>query len=151
MRSRAIPTAIRTCSTRTGTMMAIGSMPTMTDLTTTGTTMAALRSLPRNSLHFSPCFSGEFCFSSKYFKTCPFQPPSILPTSSIFKERAIYFLSSKDFVSQSTINNTFTVSVFLIANLIQGCFSPLLKKLATAIPSIISTNRLSILTPRECR
>jgi len=43
----------------------------------------------RNSLHFSPGFApGEFCFIS-----CPCQPPSILPTSSSFTEREIYFLS----------------------------------------------------------
>src|SRR3989338_9331382 len=43
-----------------------------------------------NFLHFSPGFlAGEFCFSSS-FTICPFQPPSILPTSSIFNDKAIY-------------------------------------------------------------
>lgn len=66
---------------------------------------------PRYSLHFSLGFtSGEFCFMS-----CPFQPPNIFPISSIFMERAIYFLLSRDFVSQSTIRSTFNVSNFLIA------------------------------------
>ena len=43
----------------------------------------------RNSLHFSPAFAGEFCFCN-----CPRHPPSILPISSIFTERAMYFLLS---------------------------------------------------------
>ena len=62
--SRAIPTAILTCSIRTATTMAVGSMPTTTDLTTGGMTTVGLRSLSRNSLHFSPYFLGEFCFVS---------------------------------------------------------------------------------------
>ncbi len=45
--SCAVPAAIRTCSTPTGTMMVVGSTPTMTDLTTTGTTMVVSRSLSR--------------------------------------------------------------------------------------------------------
>lgn len=50
------PTAIRTCSTRTGTMTVAGSTPTMTDLTITGTTMVGSRLLSRNFLNFSPQF-----------------------------------------------------------------------------------------------
>src|SRR3989344_5987619 len=42
----------------------------------------------RNSLYFSSARAGEFCFCS-----CPAQPPSILPMSSSWVERAIYFLS----------------------------------------------------------
>jgi len=64
----------------------------------------------RNLFHFSPYLLGEFCFCS-----WPYQPPSILPISSIFTDRAIYLLSSRDFVSQSIIKNTFNVSTFLIA------------------------------------
>jgi len=52
----------------------------------------------------------EFCFVS-----CPDQPPRFLPTSSNFNERAMYFLLSNDFVSQSNIKNTLSVSNFLIA------------------------------------
>jgi len=55
---------------------------------------------------------GEFCFES-----WPFQPPSIFPISAISWERAIYFLLSRDLVSQRIRKNIFTVSVFLIANL----------------------------------
>ena len=41
----------------------------------------------RNSLHFSPRASGvEFCLVS-----CPFQPPSILPTSSRGREYCVFF------------------------------------------------------------
>ena len=40
----------------------------------------------RKSLHFSPSFPGEFRFES-----CPFQPPSIRPTSSIRSDSAMYF------------------------------------------------------------
>lgn len=111
MMSRAIPTAIRTCSTPTGTMMVVGSTPTTTGLTTSGTTMAVSRSLFRNSLYFSSAyFAEEFCFVS-----WPFQPPSILPASSNFMESAMYFLSSRDFVSHSTNRSTRSVSSFLIA------------------------------------
>ena len=77
----------------------------------------------RNSFHFSPVFTGEFCFTN-----CPFQPPSILPISSIFSDRAMYLLSSKDFVSHRTIKSIFKVSVFRIANLTHGCFSSRDKK-----------------------
>lgn len=82
---------------------------------------------------------GEFCFVS-----CPFHPPSILPASSNFTERAMYFLSSKDFVSQSTKRSTRRVSAFLIARRTYGCFSPGERKLAADIASIISTNKVSI-------
>lgn len=50
----------------------------------------------RNSLHFSPAPTGEFCFI-----TCPCQPPSILPTSSTFSEMAVYGFVSKLFISHS--------------------------------------------------
>lgn len=93
---------------------------------------------------YSPNYLGEFCFVS-----CPFQPPSILPISSIFLEREIYFFVSNDFVSHKIIKNIFKVSVFLIASLTQGCFSRGDKKLAIAIASIISENNLSIFKPRE--
>ena len=99
---------------------------------------------PRNSFHFSPALAGEFCFM-----ICPCHPPSIFPISSIGKDIAIYFLLSNDFVSQRTINNIFSVYNFLIATLIHGCFSSFDKKLATDIASIISTNRLSILCPKD--
>ena len=65
--------------------------------------------VPRNSLQFSPNL-GEF-----FFCNWPIHPPSIRPISSIFKESAIYFLLSSDFVSQRTINNIFSVSIFLMA------------------------------------
>src|SRR3989344_5966115 len=73
----------------------------------------------RHSLHFSPdLVLGEFCF-----KSCPFQPPSILPISSILSERAIYLPSFRDLVSHKTNSNTLSVSDFLMANLSHGCFS----------------------------
>ena len=90
-----------------------------------------------------------FLVSSRSFKILPFHPPSILPNFSISNERAIYFLLSRDLVSQSTISKTLSVSVFRMANLTQGCFSPTGKYPAMAIPSIISTNNESILTPNE--
>lgn len=99
----------------------------------------------RNFRYFSLDFiSGEFCFVS-----CPFHPPSILPTSSSFSERCIYFLSSKDFVSHKIIRRTFMVSVFRIARRTHGCFSVLSKNVATEIASIISTKSVSILIPSE--
>ena len=72
---------------RTVTTMVAGSTRTTTGLTTGGIMTTGSRSPCRNSLHFSPAFAGEFCFVS-----CPFQPPSILPTSSNFTERAMYLL-----------------------------------------------------------
>ena len=68
-----------------------------------------------NSLYFSSfCILEEFSFAS-CFTNCPFQPPNILPTSSIFNDSAIYFLLSKDFVSQRIIRSIFNKSFFLIA------------------------------------
>jgi hypothetical protein len=67
--------------------------------------------LRRNSFHFSPALVGEFCFAS-----CPIQPPSIRPISSIFTDRGIYFLSSMDFVSHRTMRSTLKVSIFLTAS-----------------------------------
>ena len=102
----------------------------------------------RNSLHFpAPSFGLEgagFCFRS-----WPFQPPSILPTSSTFKERAMYFLLSKDLVSQRTIKSIFNASSFRMASRTRGCFSGLGRKPARETASITSTNKTSILWPRE--
>ena len=92
----------------------------------------------RYSLLFSP-YLGEFCFVS-----CPLQPPSILPISSNFTDRTAYLLSSRDFVSHSTISSMQRVFIFRIASLTQGIFSSFDKKLAIEIASIISTNRPSI-------
>ena len=95
----------------------------------------------RNSLYFSPDFLlGEFCF-----KTWPFQPPSILPISFTFSDRAMYFLSSRDLHSQRTISNILRVSNFLIPSLMLGNFSSRRLKLASVVASIISTNKSSIL------
>ena len=102
----------------------------------------------RKSLHFSPTpfiEVGEFCFRS-----CPFQPPSIFPTSSILSDRVIYFLLSMDFVSHKTIKSIFVVSTFRIARRTYGCFSCGERKLAMEMASILSTNKLSILCPSEC-
>ena|SRR3989339_967153 len=99
----------------------------------------------RNSFHFSPDFlPGEFCF-----KSCPLQPPSIFPISSIFSESAMYFLSSIDLVSHKTIKSIFIVSTFLIASRTHGCFSSRDKKVAIEITSMTSTNKVSIFCPRE--
>ena len=62
------------------------------------------------SLLFSP-IQGEFCFVS-----CPFQPPSIFPISSKGPERAMYFLSSIDFVSHNTSNRMRVISAFRMVN-----------------------------------
>lgn len=99
----------------------------------------------RNSLHFSPNFVlGEFCFN-----ICPLQPPSILPISSSGKDRAIYFLLSKDLVSHKIIKRTLAVSTFRMANRTHGCFSSLARKLAAAMASIASINSVSIFWPSE--
>lgn len=100
-----------------------------------------------NSLHFSPRVSGaEFCFVS-----CPFQPPSILPTSSSGRESAAYFFVSSDFVSQSTRSKTFNVSSLRMASRTHGCFSFLERKVAEAIASIASMNSASTFPPRVWR
>ena len=67
-------------------------------------------SVRRNSLHFSLASAREFCFVS-----CPYQPPSIRPTSSSFSAKARNFLVSSDLVSKSTKSSTFKVSTFRIA------------------------------------
>ena len=102
---------------------------------------------PRNSLHFSPRSCGaEFCLVS-----CPFHPPSILPTSSSGSESAAYFFVSSDFVSQSTRSNTFSVSSLRMASRTHGCFSSLERNVAETIASIASMNRVSILPPSVWR
>jgi len=65
--------------------------------------------LPQLSLFLSH-FWGEFSFNN-----FPYQPPRFLPTSFSFSDKAIYFLLSKDLVSQSIIKNILSVSIFLIA------------------------------------
>ena len=98
----------------------------------------------RNFFHFSLATAGEFCFDN-----CPFQPPSILPISSIFSDRVMYFLLSKVFASHRTINSPFNVSVFRMASRTHGCFSSRDKKVAIAIASMISIKIVSIFCPRE--
>jgi len=122
--------------------MVCGSMATTAGQTTSG--MATIGGLFSQISHFSPIYFGEF------FCICPLHPPSIFPISSSFIERLMYFLLSKDFVSQRIIRSTFNVSNFLIEKLIQGNFSVLLRKLAIDIPSIISTKSESIFIPRLC-
>jgi len=63
--------------------------------------------LPQLSLFLS-YFLGEFCFIS-----CPCQPPSILPTSSIFRERAMYFLSLRDLFPITALE-IFSVYLFFL-------------------------------------
>ena len=63
----------------------------------------------RNSLHFSPRFGG-----AEFFVSWPFHPPSILPTSSVASEIAIYFLASSDFVSHRIMSNNFNASTFRV-------------------------------------
>lgn len=98
------------------------------------------------SPHFSPAFTGEFCFWS-----CPLHPPNIFPISSIGTESAMYFLSSSDFVSHRTIISIFRASNFLIASRTYGSFSCRDRKLACVVASMTSTQRVSIRAPRVCR
>ena len=70
------------------------------------------------SFHFSPGFPGEFCFFS-----WPLHPPSILPISSIGRDKAIYFLSSIECVSQRIMRRTRRVSSLRIAVRTNGNFS----------------------------
>lgn len=69
--------------------------------------------LPRQSLRYLSLvvLAGEFCCIK-----WPCQPPSIRPISSSKADSAAYFLLSNDFVSQSTMSNTFSVSSFLAAS-----------------------------------
>ena len=89
----------------------------------------------RHFLHFSFAFGGEFCLSraSADFRSWPFHPPSIFPTSFILTERAMYFLLSTDFVSHNTVSNMLNVSIFFMAKRTYGCFSLLERKVAAAI------------------
>lgn len=139
-------TVIRTCSVRTATMTARGSMRTTTGSTTGGIVRTGSRSWRRNSLHFSSAFAGEFCFC-----TCPCHPPSMRPTSSSLPEIAIYFLLSSDFVSQSIRRKIFKVSSFRMATLKYGSFSCFDVKPAVAVISISSTNSPSIFPPSVYR
>lgn len=127
-------------------------MRTTTTLTTGGIVRTVLPSSSRKSLHFFPAFVGKFCLSravSKVFVSWPFQPPRSLPTPSNFIESAIYFLSSSDFVSHRIISNIFSASSFFMDRRTYGCFSCGDKKPAAATDSMISTNKVSILYPKE--
>jgi len=90
---------------------------------------------------------GEFLFSVIF----PRQPPNIFPISFNLFDIWIYFLSFNDFVSQRICNNKFNVSNFLIEKFNQAIFSFFCKKVAIAIPSIISINKLSIFNARVYR
>ena len=108
----------------------------------------------RNSLHFSSALAGEFCLLKICWEdlaSCPFHPPSILPISSNFKDKAIYFLVSNDFASHKTSRRTLRVSIFLMARRTYGALSTGDKNEALATVSIVSTNKLSIFKPKENR
>ncbi len=144
---RTIRTAIRTCSTPIVIMTVNGSTRTTTSRTRTGTTTTVSRSSSRKSLHFSFGFMPrEFCFV-----IWPFQPPSILPISSILIDSELYFLSSSELFSHRIMSKIFTVSTFRIANFICVCFSSGVRKIAAATASIISTQRLSMRWPNVNR
>lgn len=100
----------------------------------------------RNSLHFSPRSGG-----AEFLVSCPFHPPSILPTSSIFSESAIYFLTSSDFASHKTMSNNFSASTFLAASRTYGSFSSRGRNAAAEVASTVSMNRASIFAPNEYR
>lgn len=63
----------------------------------------------------------------------------------------MYFLSSRDFVSQRIIKKIFNVSTFRIASRTYGAFSSRERKAAIAADSMASAKRLSTLLPREYR
>ena len=143
-----IATLMAICMSATST-----SMRVIGRLTTTISTMSSTATIRRwcvqLSLFLFRLYGGRvFCSA---FTICPFHPPSILPISSIFEDRAIYFLVSRDSVSQSISKNSFTVSTFCIAVRIWGCFSSRTRKLAMLIASIASTSRVSTRKPIECR
>ena len=107
----------------------------------------------RNSLHFSPSFLlGEFWLFRVWlrdFISCPFQPPIILPMIVTFSEMAMYCLSLSDPASQSTMRSILIVSTLRIARRTYGSLSSGAKKLAVAVASIASTNKLSTRSPSE--
>lgn len=104
----------------------------------------------RKFLHFPGWSRPTGVLFSCCLVNCPFHPPSIFPISSILSDKAMYFLSSNDFVSHSIIRSILTVSIFLMANRTYGCFSAGERKLAIETASILSTNKLSTRKPREC-
>jgi len=80
-------------------------------------------SCSRNYLRSSAHFWAEVLLFNISCFIFPYQPPRFLPHSSSFSERAIYFLSSMDFVSHNTESKTFIVSILRIASRIHGIFS----------------------------
>ncbi len=139
-------TATRTSSTPIAMTMAVGSTRIGLTLTTTGMTMVRLLGLSRESLYFSPDFSGEFCFT-----ICPYQPPSIFPATAKGSDRAIYFLSSIVFISHAIKRKNLRESNEMIAFFTNGCFSCICKKLAMSMFSIVRKKYLSIVSPRVYR
>ncbi len=100
----------------------------------------------RNSLHFSaPTLVGaEFCLVS-----FPFHPPRSFPMSASSVARAMYCLSSKDFVSHKICRSTCVASVFRNASRTHGRFSAGGKNAAVAVASMFSMKSLSIRFPSE--
>lgn len=136
-------TATSTSVTSTGT--ATGGTGTPIGSTTTGTTTIPPR-FPQLTLISHPASRGV-----EFLASCPFQPPSILPTSSSTSESAIYFFVSSDLVSHRIMQSSFNVSTFLVARRTYGIFSSFDKNAAAEIASMISMNKMSILAPSECR
>lgn len=136
---------------RTATCMSaicIGTTASWTGTTTGSTTtgIVRIRLLPSQIFLFLShiYLLGEFCFIS-----CPRQPPSILPTSWSFFDKAIYFLLSSDCVSQRMSERILIVSSFLMASWTYGSFLSFERKAALAIASIVSIKSESILWPKE--
>jgi len=87
---------------------------------------------------------------AEFYLTDFIQPPNIFPTSSNFSERLIYFLSSKDFISQAICKKNLSKSNLTEARLRKISFSALSEYPAFMVFSITSKNKASIFVPSVC-
>ena len=140
IRSGLIAMAIATW--RIWTSMAPSANSTSTGMTTSGTTIA-VSSLSATLFIFPPIWW--------FYFIALIHPPSILPTSFNFSEIFMYFLSSKDFISQEICRKNFSKSNLTEAFFREINFSNLSELLAFIIFSITSKNKESILAPRVYR
>ncbi len=98
----------------------------------------------RNFLYIS-------AFLAEFYLTVFIQPPSILPISSNFSDRRIYFLLSRDFISQAICRKNLSRSSFTELLFRKISFSVLLEYVALIIFSMASKKSESILFPKVYR
>lgn len=103
------------------------------------------------------CLSEAYLFTfpvycrEVFYESCFIQPPSILPVSSNFSERAIYFFVSNDLISHAIWRKNLSKSSLVTAPFILISLSCRVINAAEKIYSIISRKNKSIFAPSVYR